>query len=71
MGFAVVFYTLYFENVLTLDKFLFSFAVLTGGTAYELCRVRRGYLRALKKLSEMIEAVKEGKELPKLEEMIK
>jgi hypothetical protein len=70
VGFVVVFYTLFFENVLTLDIFLVSVAILTGGTVYELYRVRRGYRKALKKASDMIEAVKQGKELPKLEELV-
>jgi hypothetical protein len=71
VGFVVVFYTLFFEKVYTLDVFIFGVTVLTGGTAYELYRVHQAYRKALKKTSDLIEAVKQGRELPKLEELLK
>jgi hypothetical protein len=70
VGFVVVFYTLFFEHVYTLDVFILGVTVLTGGTAYEIYRVHQAYQKALKKTSDMIEAVKKGRELPKLEELI-
>ncbi len=71
VGFVVVFYTLFFEQVYTLDVFLFGVAVLTAGTALELYHVHRSYQEALRKTSDMIETVKKGKELPKLEELMR
>jgi hypothetical protein len=70
VGFVVVFYTLFFEHVYNLDVFVLGVTVLTGGTAYEIYRVHRAYRKALKKTSDLIEAVKKGRELPKLEELI-
>jgi hypothetical protein len=71
IGFVVVFYTLFFENVYTIDVFIIGVTVLTGGTAYEIYRVHQAYRKALKKTSDLIETVKQGKELPKLEELLK
>ncbi len=71
VGFVVVFYTLFFEKVYTLDIFILGVTVLTGGTAYEIYRVHQAYRKALKKISDLIEAVKQGKVLPKLEELVK
>jgi hypothetical protein len=44
--------------------------VLSGGTIYEIYRIRRSFRQELKRISDMIETVKEGKELPKLEELV-
>jgi hypothetical protein len=71
LGFTVVFYTLFFENVLNIEIFIISITVLTGGTVFELYRVHRGFRQEIKKISDLIEEVKKGKELPKLEELMK
>jgi len=70
IGFFVVFFTLFYQKVLAFETFGFSIIPLLAGTIYEVYRVRRGYKRELKKISDMIEAVKEGKELPRLEELV-
>lgn len=71
IGFTVVFYTLFFEKVLNVDIFIISITVLTGGTVLELYRVYRGFRKEVKKISDWIEEIKNGKELPKLEELVK
>jgi len=70
IGFVVVFFTLFYQKVLSLEAFGVSIVPLLAGTIYEIYRLRRGYRRELKEISDMIETVKEGKELPRLEELV-
>ena len=67
IGFVVFFYTLYNENVIPLLGFIIGLTVFLAGTAYETYHVSQVFKRDVKKISDMIEKVKEGKELPKLE----
>jgi hypothetical protein len=71
VGFLVVFWTLFSENVLPLEAFGFGVTILSAGTLFEVYRIRRGFWQKLKRISDMIEAVKKGEELPKLEELLK
>jgi hypothetical protein len=71
IGFAVLFYTLFYQNVLPLVAILIGVITLTLGTIYAVHRYRKDYKKELVKISGMIEKVKQGKELPKLEELIK
>lgn len=71
IGFLVVLYTLLFQNVTPLYGFIVGVTTLTICTMYELYRVRRGFRKDIKKISDMIEAVKKGKQLPKLEQLLK
>ena len=70
VGFLVLFYTLFYENVLPLFGFVFGLTVFIVSMIYEVYHVRQVFRRDVKRISEMIEAVKAGKELPKLEEIL-
>jgi len=70
IGFVVFFYTLFYENVIPLLGFIIGLTVFLAGTVYETYHVGQVFKRDVKKISDMIEAVKEGKELPKLEDLV-
>ena len=71
IGFIVVFWTLLSERVLPLEDFYFGVIVLSAGTLFEVYRIRRGFKHEIMRISDLIETVKRGKELPKLEELLK
>ena len=71
IGFIVVFWTLLSESVLPLEDFYFGVIVLSAGTLFEVYRIRRGFKHEIMRISDLIETVKRGKELPKLEELLK
>jgi hypothetical protein len=56
--------------MLPLVGFIFGFTVFFVSMIYEVYHVRQVFKRDVKRISEMIEAVKAGKELPKLEEIL-
>jgi len=70
IGFVAFFYTLYYENVIPLPRFLIGFTIFLAGTVYEIYSVSQVFKRNLKKISDMIETVKKGNELPKLEDLV-
>ncbi len=70
IGFVVFFYTLFYENVLPLWGFIIGLITFVAGTVYETYHVRQVFNRDVKKISGMIETVKEGKGLPRLEDLI-
>jgi len=70
IGFVAFFYTLFYENVLPFSGFIIGLTVFLAGTVYETYHVRRVFQRDVKRISDMIEAVKEGKELPRLEDLM-
>lgn len=70
IGFVVFFYTLFYENVISLFGFIIGLTIFLAGTVYETYHVRQVFKRDVKKISGMIETVKEGKELPRLEDLI-
>jgi membrane protein implicated in regulation of membrane protease activity len=70
IGFIAFFYTLFYENVLPLSGFTIGVAVFLAGTVCETYHVRQVFKRDVKKISNMIETVKEGKELPRLEDLV-
>ena len=70
IGFVAFFYTLFYENVMPLLGFTIGLTVFLAGTVYETYHVRQVFKRDVKKISGMIETVKEGKELPRLEDLI-
>jgi predicted histidine transporter YuiF (NhaC family) len=70
IAFVVFFYTLFYENVIPLLGFTIGLLIFLAGTVYETYHVRQVFKRDVKKISDMIEAVKEGKELPKLKDLI-
>jgi len=67
--FSVAFFVLFHERFLTLGEFCILFAVLYGACFLFLLHVKRGYKDEFKTISEMIEIINEGKELPSLEEL--
>ncbi|WXG42211.1 MAG: hypothetical protein WED07_15840 [Candidatus Freyarchaeum deiterrae] len=71
IGFAVLFYTLYSQNVLPLVAIGLGVLTLTLGTIYQVFHYRRSYQKELVRISELIEKVKQGNELPRLEELMK
>jgi len=70
IGFIVFFYTLFYENVLPMFGFTIGLAIFVAGTIYETYHIRQVFKRDIKKISDMIETVKKGKELPKLEDLV-
>jgi len=70
IGFVVFFYTLFYENVIPLQGFTIGLTIFLAGTVYETYHVRQVFKRDVKKISGMIETVKEGKELPRLEDLV-
>jgi hypothetical protein len=70
LGFIAFFYTLFYENVIPLLGFTIGLTIFFAGTVYETYHVRQVFKKDIKKISDMMEAVKEGKELPKLEELV-
>jgi hypothetical protein len=70
-GFVVLFYTLFYENVIALTGLVIGLAVFLAGTIFEIYYARRIFKRDVKRISDMIEAVKDGKELPKLEDFLR
>jgi hypothetical protein len=70
IGFVVFFYTLYYENVIPLFGFVIGLIIFLAGTVYQTIHVRLVFKRDVKKISGMIETVKEGKELPRLEDLV-
>jgi hypothetical protein len=70
IGFVAFFYSLYYENVIPLEGFTLGLIIFLAGTIYETYHVRRVFKRDIKKISDMMETVKQGKELPKLEELL-
>jgi len=70
IGFVVFFYTLFYENVIPPLGFTIGLTIFLAGTIYETYHVRQVFKRDVKKISGMIETVKEGKELPRLEDLV-
>jgi ABC-type nickel/cobalt efflux system permease component RcnA len=70
IGFLVFFYTLFYENAVSVFGFTIGLAIFLAGTVYETYHVRQVFKRDIKKISDMIETVKKGKELPKLEDLM-
>ena len=68
VGFVVLFYTIFYENVIPLTGFVIGITMFLAGTVFEIYYARRIFKRDVKKISDMIEAVKKGKELPRLED---
>ncbi len=69
VSFAVVFYTLFFQNALSPLVYGISQFVLYVFSIGFVIKIVVNYRDDLRKMSDMIETVKEGKELPKLEEL--
>jgi len=70
IGFVAFFYTLFYENVVPLVGFTMGLAIFLAGTIYETYHVREVFKRDVKKISDMMEKVKQGSELPKLDDLI-
>ena len=70
VGFVVLFYTLFYEKVIPPIGFVIGLAIFLVGTVFEIYYARRIFRRDVKKISDMIEAVKGGKELPRLEDFL-
>jgi predicted histidine transporter YuiF (NhaC family) len=70
VAFVAFFYTLFYENVIPLFGFVIGLIIFLAGTVYNTYHVRQVFKRDVKKISGMIETVKEGKELPRLEDLI-
>jgi len=70
VGFVVLFYTLFYENVIPLTGFIFGLIMFLAGTVYEIYHTRRIFKRDVKRISDMIEAIRSGKELPRLEDFV-
>ncbi len=71
IGFLVFFYTLFYENVIPLLGFIIGLSTFMAGMVYETFHVYHVFKRDVKKISDMIESVKKGKELPRLEDLVR
>jgi predicted membrane protein len=71
IGFLVVFWTLLSENVFPFIGFVVGVTILSAGTFYMIYHTHRTFEKQINKISDMIEAVKKGKELPSLEQLAK
>jgi FtsH-binding integral membrane protein len=69
VSFLVGFNTLYYEKIMPLDVWIISIIVVSAFAFYEVYRFIRRYKKDMKEISDMIEKVKEGRELPRLEEL--
>lgn len=70
VGFVVLFYTLFYENVIPPTGFILGLAMFLAGTVYWIYHARRVFKKDVKRISDMIEVVKGGKELPRLEDFV-
>jgi len=70
IGFVAFFYTLFYENVVPLAGFTIGLAIFLAGTVYETYHVRRVFRSDVEKISDMMDAVEKGNELPKLDDLI-
>ena len=70
IGFVAFFYSLYYENVIPVEGFTIGLIIFLVGTIFETYHVRQVFKKDVKKISNMLEKVKEGEELPKLEDLI-
>jgi len=70
IGFVVFFYTLFYENVVPLSGLIIGLTIFFAGTIYETYHVRQVFKKDIKRISDMLETVKQGKELPRLEELL-
>jgi hypothetical protein len=70
VGFLALFFTFYYSNIIPLFGFILAITVFIAGTVYETIHVRSLYEKNINKISEMIEIVKESKELPSLKDLI-
>ena len=64
------FYTLFYEDVIPLFGFVIGLIVFLAGTVYQTYYVRRVFIRDVKKILGTIESGKEGKDLPRLEDLV-
>ncbi len=71
IGFLIFFYTLFYEKVIPVVGFSIGIALFLAGTIYQTYHVRQVFKRDIKKISDLIEAVKKGNQLPKLEDLIR
>jgi hypothetical protein len=71
LGIFIVLFSFFVEKAIPLYAFGLGAAVLLGKTIYERYLVGEAFIRDLKKTSELIEQVKAGRELPKLENLLK
>ena len=69
IGFLVLFYTLFFENAISAQVFWVTLGSITVACFSYLASVVRAYNDEFKKISGMIEMIKQGKELPTLEKL--
>lgn len=66
----VVLYTLSMENVLPVMGFSLSIVIIVISMSYAIHDIRVKHYKRIKKISDMIGIVKEGKELSRVDEMI-
>ena len=70
IGFIVFFYTLFYENAIPLIGLTIGLIVFLAGVVYEIYHVRQVFKGDVKRISGMIETIKEGKDLPRLEDLV-
>jgi hypothetical protein len=71
LGIFIVLFSFLIEKSIPLYAFALGAAVLLGGTAYERYLVEQTFRKDIRRVSELIEQVKAGKELPTLENLLK
>jgi hypothetical protein len=70
LGIFIVLFSFLIEKTLPLYAFVLGAVVLLSGTVYERYLVEKAFKRDLQKISELIEQVKAGNELPTLENLL-
>jgi hypothetical protein len=70
VAFSVLFFSLYYGNLFPLAGFAIAMIALLTGAGYQVYRIRQNYMKTLRDISQMVENIKEGKALPKLEDML-
>ncbi len=71
LGIFIVLFSFLIEKSIPLYAFAFGAVVLLGGTAYERYLVEKTFRKDIRRVSDLIEQVKAGTELPTLENLLK
>lgn len=70
LGIFIVLFSFFVEKAIPLYAFVLGAIVLLAGTVLERYQVEKTFKKNLKKVSDLIEQVQNGKKLPTLEELL-
>jgi len=69
IGCIILFYTLFYEHLFSPVEWEFSVILITSSAFILIYAIGRDYRKEFQNISDMIETIRQGKELPKLEEL--